>query len=192
MSTAFLLVALLVPVQPQVAVSGGIEVQAHVPAIRFEAEPALVLVTPGVMVVPNHDREVFFAGGHYWYNVNGAWFRTRSHRGGWVRVATGRVPVAIVRLPRGQYRHFRGGRLVRRAGRPPPRRPAVKVIARKKVKARPTAMKTRAKAKTKAKAKAKRTARRSVKKTRVRTARRSVKKSKVRSARRASARRRRH
>jgi len=190
MSTAFLLVALLVPVQPQVAVSGGIEVQAHVPAIRFEAEPALVLVTPGVMVVPGHDREVFFASGYYWYNVNGAWFRTRSHRGGWVRVAIDRVPVAIVRLPRGKYRHFRGGRLVRRAGRPPPRRPAVKVIARKKVKAKPTARKTRAKANAKAKAKAK--AKANAKAKTKRTARRAVKKSKVRSARRASTRRRRH
>lgn len=115
--TTAILIALLVPVQPQVSVSGGIEVEAHVPTIQFEAEPALVVVAPGVMVVPDYQREVFFADGYYWYNVSGAWFRTRSHRGGWVRVAYARVPQTIIRMPRGKYRHFRGGKLYRRAGR---------------------------------------------------------------------------
>ena len=115
--TTAILIALLVPIQPQVSVSGGIEVEAHVPTIQFEAEPALVVVAPGVMVVPDYQREVFFADGYYWYNVSGAWFRTRSHRGGWVRVAYARVPQTIIRMPRGKYRHFRGGKLYRRAGR---------------------------------------------------------------------------
>jgi hypothetical protein len=108
-----LLVALVVPVQPQVSMSAGASVQVNVPTVQFEAEPPLVEVEPGLMVVPDIDREVFFAGGYYFCNLNGAWFRTRSHHGGWVRVATARVPVAIVRAPRGRYRHFHGGRLVR-------------------------------------------------------------------------------
>ena len=36
------------------------------------------------------------------------WFRTRSYRGGWVAAPRAVVPVAVARLPRGQYRHFRG------------------------------------------------------------------------------------
>ncbi|HEU5058577.1 MAG TPA: hypothetical protein VFU21_18720 [Kofleriaceae bacterium] len=184
MSIAILVVAFLAPVQPQVSVSGGIEVEAHVPTVQFEAEPALVVVAPGVMVVPGHDREVFFAGGFYWYNVSGAWFRTRSHRGGWVRVATARVPVAIIRLPRGKYRHFRGGRLYRRAGRVPPRRAAVKVTAKKakRKKAHAAARKTKRKAHAVKK--------RAAKTKKVRTARAAKPRTSTRSARRSSARRR--
>jgi hypothetical protein len=115
MLSAFL-VALAVPIQPQVSMSAGVDVQVNVPTVQFEAEPPLVEVEPGLMVVPDIDREVFFAGGYYFCNLNGAWFRTRSHHGGWARVATARVPVAIVRAPRGRYRHFHGGRLVRRGG----------------------------------------------------------------------------
>lgn len=132
MLSAFL-VALVVPVQPQVSVSAGVDVQVHVPTIQFEAEPPLVQVEPGIMVVPNHDREVFFVDGFYFCNVNGAWFRTRTHRGGWARVPTRNVPVAIVRAPRGKYRHFRGGKLVRRGG-VVHHRPVVK--AKPKVKAK--------------------------------------------------------
>ena len=89
----------------------------HVPAptIHFEAEPALVVVSPGVMVVPDYDREIFFVNGFYWYNDGGIWFRTRHHRGGWVRVHGRYVPRTIVRYPRGRYVRFRGGKPWRRA-----------------------------------------------------------------------------
>lgn len=197
--TTAILIALLVPVQPQVSVSGGIEVEAHVPTIQFEAEPALVVVAPGVMVVPDYQREVFFADGYYWYNVSGAWFRTRSHRGGWVRVAYARVPQTIIRMPRGQYRHFRGGKLYRRAGRvahPAKRKARVAHAAKKKSRAATkkkahaaTARKQRkahaAAAKNKKKARTARAAK--PRKTRVA---RSTRSRKVRSARSANLRRR--
>lgn len=143
MSTAILL-ALLVPVQPQVSVSGGVQVEAHVPTVQFEAEPALVVVAPGIMVVPDSEREVFFARGFYWYNLNGAWFRARSHRGGWVRVAYGRVPPGIIGMPRGKFRHFHGGTLYRRAGRVTRPRPVAHAAAARK---KPVAAKTKTKAK---------------------------------------------
>lgn len=114
MLSAFL-VALVVPVQPQVSFAAGVDVHVRAPAIRFEAEPPLVVVSPGVMVVPNYDREVFFANGWYWYNDGGIWFRTRHHHGGWARVSHRWVPRTIVRYPRGRYVHFRGGRPYRRA-----------------------------------------------------------------------------
>lgn len=153
MTTAILL-ALLVPVQPQVSVSGGIQVEAHVPTIQFEAAPALMVVTPGVMVVPGHDREVFFTEGFYWYNLSGAWFRTRSHRGGWVRVAFAQVPQPIIRLPRGKYRNFHGGRLYRRAA-PVARPRPVRAVVKKRALARHPAKKARVAGRAAAKAKKK-------------------------------------
>ncbi|HEY8143631.1 MAG TPA: hypothetical protein VIG06_13200 [Kofleriaceae bacterium] len=114
LSSAFLL-ALIVPVQPQVVFNAGVDVRVRAPVVRFEAEPPLVVVSPGVMVVPNYDREVFFSNGFYWFNDGGVWFRTRNHRGGWVRVHGRFVPRAIFRAPRGRYAHFRGGRPYHRA-----------------------------------------------------------------------------
>ena len=73
-----------------------------------------MVVSPGVMVVPDYDREVYFSNGFYWVNDGGVWFRTRNHRGGWVRVSGRYVPRAIFRVPRGRYAHFHGGRPYRR------------------------------------------------------------------------------
>ena len=79
------------------------------PTVRFEAPPPLAVVEPGVQVVRDCDEEVFFSGGWYWHpGPSGVWYRTRSYRGGWVVAPRRAVPVAVARLPRGQYRHFRG------------------------------------------------------------------------------------
>jgi hypothetical protein len=79
------------------------------PTIRFEAPPPLVVVQPGVQVVEDADEEIFFVGGWYWHpGPEGVWYRTRSYRGGWEAAPPRVVPAAIVRMPRGQYRHFRG------------------------------------------------------------------------------------
>jgi hypothetical protein len=141
MLSAFL-VALVVPVQPQVSFSAGVNVHVAAPTVRFVAEPELVVVAPGVMVVPNYDREVYFANGFYWVYDGGVWFRTRNHRGGWVRVSGRYVPRGILRTPRGRYVHFHGGRPYRRMavvrGRPGPQvvrvngRGRMKVVKRKR------------------------------------------------------------
>jgi hypothetical protein len=61
-------------------------------------------------VVRDCDEEVFFSGGWYWHpGPRGVWYRTHSYRGGWVVAPRHAVPGAIVRLPRGHYRHFHGG-----------------------------------------------------------------------------------
>src|SRR5262249_26467892 len=53
--------------------------------------------------------EVFFQAGWYWHpGPDGVWYRTRSYRGGWAVAPRREVPVALVRIPRGQYRHFHG------------------------------------------------------------------------------------
>ena len=75
--------------------------------IGFPAPPPLVVVSPGVQVVPDYGEEVFFVNGWYWLRRDEVWYRTRDHRGGWVMVPRRAVPVALVRLPPGKYKHWR-------------------------------------------------------------------------------------
>ena len=105
-------VEVVAPPPPRVVVAAPPPPRVFVPAppaVRFEAPPPLVVVEPGVQVVRDCDEEVFFSGGWYWHPApSGVWYRTRSYRGGWVVAPRHAVPVAVARLPRGQYRHFRG------------------------------------------------------------------------------------
>jgi hypothetical protein len=77
--------------------------------------PQLVVVAPGVQVVPEVEHEVFFSSGWYWVRQDGGWYRSHSPRGGWFYVQPERVPHRLVTLPPGKYRHWR------RAAAPPPR-----------------------------------------------------------------------
>src|SRR5207248_11080075 len=85
---------------------------ARAQAVRIEialpAAPPLVVVQPGVQVVENQDEEVFYSSGWYWVQRDGYWYRARNPRSAFVLVERHRVPVAIVRLPPGHYRHWRG------------------------------------------------------------------------------------
>src|SRR5262249_34569895 len=81
-----------------------VDVQVHVatPVFTFAAPPPLVVVTPGVQVVPDYDREVFFVNGFYWCHDGDQWFRARDHRGGWAYVERRQVPVTIVQYEPGR------------------------------------------------------------------------------------------
>lgn len=97
------------PPPPRVVIAPPRVVVAPPPMVRFEAPPPLTVVGPGVQVVRDYDEEVFFSGGWYWHaGPDGTWYRTHSYRGGWVAAPRHAVPGALVRMPRGQYRHFRG------------------------------------------------------------------------------------
>jgi hypothetical protein len=93
--------------------SAQVQVQVAMPSIRFEVAPRLVMVSEGVQVVPDYDEEVFFVDGWYWYRRNDLWYRMRDHRGGWVLVERRYVPVTLVRIPPGKYRHHHGNQKMR-------------------------------------------------------------------------------
>jgi hypothetical protein len=103
-------VEVVAPPPPRVVVAPPPRVVvAPPPAVRFEAPPPLVVVEPGVQVVRDCDEEVFFSRGFYWHAApDGTWYRTRSYRGGWAVAPRAVVPVALVRMPRGHYRNYRG------------------------------------------------------------------------------------
>jgi hypothetical protein len=74
--------------------------------VGFPTPPPLVVVSPGIQVVPDYGEEVFFVDGWYWLRRDTVWYRTRDHRGGWVVVQPRYVPASLVRLPPGQYKHW--------------------------------------------------------------------------------------
>jgi hypothetical protein len=92
-----------------VARAQSVTVEVGPPPIRFEAPPPLVEVSPGVQVVPDQEQEVYFVDGWYWTRHGNRWYRARDHRGGWVVAEERAVPQTIVVLPRGRYRHWKGG-----------------------------------------------------------------------------------
>jgi hypothetical protein len=70
--------------------------------------PQLVVVQPGVSVVPGSAVEVFYANGYYWSRRDQIWYRTHDHRGAWTRVDDRRVPAGIASSPPGRYRNYEG------------------------------------------------------------------------------------
>jgi hypothetical protein len=69
--------------------------------------PPLVVIQPGIQVVPDVDVEVFHADGFYWTRHQGAWYRSSNPRSGWVHHPKG-VPPGLSRLPPGQYKRWKG------------------------------------------------------------------------------------
>jgi hypothetical protein len=70
--------------------------------------PPMVVIQPGVQVIPEIDHEVFFVDGAYYARQGGGWYRAPSpHAGRWMAVPVRAVPVALVRLPPGHYKHWK-------------------------------------------------------------------------------------
>jgi hypothetical protein len=86
------------------AARGQVAVQIQ---IALPAAPPLVVVQPGVQVVEDQDEEVFYTRGWYWVQRDGVWYRARAPRASFVFVDRRFVPVALVRMPPGHYRHWR-------------------------------------------------------------------------------------
>ena len=75
--------------------------------IGLPVAPPLVVVQPGIQVVEDWNEEVFFTRGYYWVQRDGYWYRARTPRARFVHVEPRYVPVAIVKMPPGQYKHWR-------------------------------------------------------------------------------------
>ncbi len=98
------LIALLL-VAPSLALAQGTvsaDFRIDLPVIL----PPLVVVAPGVQVVPEVEEEVFFADRYYWVRRDGGWYRSRTHRKGWVLAPVRSVPVRLVGIPHGKYRRW--------------------------------------------------------------------------------------
>jgi hypothetical protein len=76
--------------------------------ISFAAPPPLVVVSPGIQVVPDYDHEVFVVEGIYWSRVGTVWYQSPDYRGGWVVVEAPRVPATLVKIPPGHYKRWKG------------------------------------------------------------------------------------
>lgn len=78
--------------------------------------PDLVYAAPGVQVVADYDYPVFFVDGFYWREMNGGWYRSSYHTGGWA--AYGAPPRAVFGISnRESYRHYRPAGYVPRNNR---------------------------------------------------------------------------
>ena len=77
------------------------------------AEPAMVEVSPGVMVIEDYHEPVFYSDGFYWRHYGGVWYRSSYHTGGWVTWR--RPPARIIGIRRPHaYVRYRGRAGVRR------------------------------------------------------------------------------
>lgn len=108
-----LIAALLLP---GLAGAQSVSIGINLPVVL----PPMVVVQPGVQVVRDYDEEVFYTGGYYYVRQDGGWYRSRDHRRGWVLVPARGVPPALVRMPPGQYRHYRPAPAPVRYTRPGP------------------------------------------------------------------------
>lgn len=90
-----------------VPASAQVEVEIRGPSVTFAVAPALVLISPGIQVVPDHGEEIFFHDGHYWLRHDKRWFKSRHHRGDWKYVGHRHVPPGLAKIPPGHYRHYR-------------------------------------------------------------------------------------
>jgi hypothetical protein len=68
--------------------------------------PRMVVIEPGIQVVPGVNEEVFFVDGYYWTRRDARWYRSHDHRRGWSYVETHGVPPRLVRIPGGHYRRW--------------------------------------------------------------------------------------
>jgi hypothetical protein len=84
--------------------SAQVQVSVHIdlPVVL----PALVVIEPGVQVVPQVNEEVFFVDGYYWVRRDTGWYRSHDHRSGWVVIDSRKVPARLVKYPPGHYRQW--------------------------------------------------------------------------------------
>ena len=84
-----------------------VDVSVTLPTIRFTKPPPLVVVSPGIQVVPDLDHEVFFVGNWYWVRHGRGWYRSKDYKGGWVLVVDKDLHPGLVKLKPGKFKRFK-------------------------------------------------------------------------------------
>lgn len=97
---ALIALAVLLPA----AASAQIDLRIRVP---MPPTPPLVVVTPGIQVVEDHDEEVFYTGGFYWVRRSDRWYRARRPNAEFAYVERRSVPPTLVKMTPGHYRRYR-------------------------------------------------------------------------------------
>src|SRR5512142_2374847 len=103
MRTIALCLAALLGLPGVAAAQASVDIHFNLPVVL----PRMVVVSPGVQVVPEVQEEVFFSDGWYWVRRDDYWYRSRSHRGGWVVGPARGVPPRLSALPPGRYRNWK-------------------------------------------------------------------------------------
>lgn len=96
--------AIALPAFARAQVQASVHLDLGLPVVM----PQMVVVQPGIRVVPGIEQEVFFTNGYYWYHHDDGWYRTRDVHGGWYHMEPGRVPPGLMRMPPGHYRNWHG------------------------------------------------------------------------------------
>jgi hypothetical protein len=100
LAAAIVAVSLLIPRPTPAQVS--VSIHFDLPVVL----PALVVIEPGIQVVPDVNEEVFFVDGFYWVRRDTRWYRSHDHRKGWVVIEERGVPGRLVKYPQGHYRKW--------------------------------------------------------------------------------------
>ncbi len=89
------------------ALAGGCAGEAtYTGTVAYSTQtPDLVYAAPGVSVIADYDEPIFYTGGAYWWNYEGAWYRSSRYTGGWV-YATPPVTITAINEPY-RYRRYR-------------------------------------------------------------------------------------
>ena len=95
--------ALLLPAMAEAQIRASAGISIDLPVVL----PQLVVIQPGIQVVPECDHEVFFVDNYYWVREDHVWYRSRSHRSGWVVAPARVVPARLVKIPPGHYKRWK-------------------------------------------------------------------------------------
>ena len=99
-----------------IALAGALAVPAAASAQGYaeihlelpEVLPPVVVIQPGVQVIPQINHEVFLVDGAYYARHNGGWYRApEPHAGAWTYVPEKTVPPSLVKIPPGKYKNWK-------------------------------------------------------------------------------------
>lgn len=78
----------------------GVDIVFNLPAIRFYATPALVVIPHTyVYIIPDIGMDILFYEGYWWRPHHGHWYRSKNYDGRWSYIDNRRIPHGLRSLP---------------------------------------------------------------------------------------------